>query len=239
MQGKMLGVIGGMGPMATSVFLAKLVKNTAAEKDQDHIDTIILNHATIPDRTNAIITNTGQNFLKVIRKDIKLLEDIGVENIAIPCNTSHFYYKEMQDMTSVHIINMVEKTTEYIHQLYGDYSKIAILATDGTIRSRIYCNSGQQFNLEAYHPEPAIQRNIMQVIYNYKAGVADEKEFEEIVKHMIYRENCRCVILGCTELSCLPISEEIKNYCIDPMDILVEESIILSGKQTIHSLVMN
>ena len=49
MEQKRLGVIGGMGSKATAVFMDMLVEHTAAERDQDHIDMVILNHASLPD----------------------------------------------------------------------------------------------------------------------------------------------------------------------------------------------
>src|SRR5699024_1562718 len=111
-----LGVLGGMGPMATSVFLDKLIKNTDADKDQDHINTVILNHSTLPDRTEAILEDKKLPFLNAVKTDLELFEVAGVENIAIPCNTSHYFYKEIQSMTSINIINMIQVTIEYIAQ---------------------------------------------------------------------------------------------------------------------------
>lgn len=236
MKSKKLGVIGGMGPMATSMFLEKLILNTVADRDQDHVDTVILNHASIPDRTEAILNHTGQDFLKEIDKDIKILEYAGVENIAIPCNTSHYFYNDMQAMTDIPIINMVEKTVEHIYQTFGKDCKVAILATKGTIKSEIYTEACQQFNLEAYIPEESLQEIIMDVIYQYKMGISYEEKLEKVIDYCLSNEKVTCVILGCTELSCINIPAEQKKSCIDPMDILVEQSIRLSGKEVVRSL---
>lgn len=234
MKGKKLGVLGGMGPMATSVYLEKLIQNTKAEKDQDHIDTIIINHATIPDRTESILANDEDKFLNAIQKDIALLEMAEVENIAIPCNTSHYFFDKMQEMTNIHIINMVEKTIEYIQKYYGNGCKVGILATDGTIATRIYQKACDLYKLESYHPAEEVQKKVMEIIYHFKAGVSQSEDLEEIIKHMIFEQNCTCVILGCTELSCININDNYKEYTIDPMDILVKESIIRSGKKYIQ-----
>src|SRR5690606_31259272 len=129
-MGQKLGVIGGMGPKATSVFFEKIVNRTVAHKDQDHLNMVILNHATLPDRTNAILTNTGETFINAVKSDFKLLEAAGVANIAIPCNTSHYFYEELQKLTTIPIINMVEETIKEIHEKHGEGTKVGILATD-------------------------------------------------------------------------------------------------------------
>ena len=82
---KKLGVIGGMGPEATSFYYARVIARTKAESDQEHINMIILSHATMPDRTQAILTGNKLPFLKAITQDARDLEMLGVENIAIPC----------------------------------------------------------------------------------------------------------------------------------------------------------
>lgn len=227
-----LGVIGGMGPKATSVFFEKVIDHTVAHCDQEHIDMVILNHATIPDRTSAILNNRGEIFLESIRKDIRLLEVAGVANIAIPCNTSHFFYHELQEMTNIHIINMVDETIKEIHKKYGENTKIGILATKGTISTGIYHDQCNQYNMELHTPSEAIQEQVMNIIYNHvKSDLdVDPTELEEIIEHLIEYENCSCVILACTELSCIKLSEKALEYCIDAMDVLVEKSIELSGK---------
>ena len=107
---KKLGVIGGMGPEATSFYYARVIARTKAESDQEHINMIILSHATMPDRTQAILTGNKLPFLKAITQDARDLEMLGVENIAIPCNTSHYFLEDIQKSTSVPIINMVEES---------------------------------------------------------------------------------------------------------------------------------
>ena len=92
---KKLGVIGGMGPEATSFYYARVIARTKAESDQEHINMIILSHATMPDRTQAILTGNKLPFLKAITQDARDLEMLGVENIAIPCNTSHYFLEDI------------------------------------------------------------------------------------------------------------------------------------------------
>jgi len=228
-----LGIIGGMGPKATSVFFDKVVENTDAHKDQDHINMVILNHATLPDRTTAIFENTGQVFLDHIKEDIKLLEMAGVANIAIPCNTSHYFYDDVAKLTNINIINMIEETAKEIYNQYGENSKVAILATKGTISSGIYENACKKYNIKLHVPSESIQDQTMKIIYdNVKGGFnEDASELESLINDFIQKDNCNCVILACTELSCINLNHEVKRYCIDALEILVNKSIELSGKK--------
>lgn len=109
-----LGVVGGLGPFASSYFYDLVINKTNALKDQDHIDMIILNHASIPDRTSYILGNSKESPLEYLKSDVKLLENIGAKYILITCNTAHYFYNELQSITSVPILNMIEDTVIYV-----------------------------------------------------------------------------------------------------------------------------
>jgi aspartate racemase len=233
MEPKSLGIIGGMGPKATSVFFDKIVSRTEAHKDQDHINMVILNHATLPDRTHAILTDTGETFLQSIKGDFKLLEAAGVANIAIPCNTSHYFYDELQKLTRIPIINMVEETIKEIHDMYGEGSKVGILATNGTIRSKIYEDVCKKYKLDFHTPNDRLQEKVMDIIYNNVKGDldVDSSGLEQLIEQLVEEENCKCVILACTELSCIKLSKVAESRSIDAMNVLVERCIVRSGKR--------
>jgi aspartate racemase len=235
MEAKSLGIIGGMGPKATSVFFDMIIEQTAADRDQEHIDIVILNHATLPDRTGVILRNEGARFLGAVAKDLKLLEAAGVSNIAIPCNTSHYFYNDMQQMTSINIINMVDETLKVIYETYGEHCKVGILATNGTVSSGVYRKGCDHYQMQLHEPDSPIQEHVMDIIYNkVKRNLPVEpSEFEGIIRHLLDHDQCQCVIIACTELSCIPIQSEVSNHCVDAMAVLVQKSIELSGKKSI------
>lgn len=231
MNNKKLGIVGGMGPMATSMFFERIIERTVAHKDQDHIDMVILNHATMPDRTHAILTGESAAFLENMERDLKLLEQIGVDHIAIPCNTSHYFMNQMREMTSVKIIDMVEETAQTILDKFGAGARVGILATDGTVHTGTYKKACQSRGLDFITPEAHLQRDVMKTIYDIKAGVkVNRQDFEGIVMEMVENYGCTVVILACTELSLLELSLHVNKYCIDAMDVLIEKSIVYSGK---------
>ncbi|MBM7567483.1 aspartate racemase [Paenibacillus sacheonensis] len=222
-----------MGPKATSVFIDQIIDGTAADSDQDHIDMVILNHASIPDRTQVILENTGELFLREIEKDIRLLEYAEVANIAMPCNTAHYYINEMQAMTTIPIIDMVEETMRAIVDTFGSGGKVGILATNGTLRSGIYSESARRYGLIPHEPDMDVQQQVMNIIYrDIKRGItSDPAELEGIIHDMVNKEGCSCAIIACTELSIIKLSEEARRFSIDAMDVLVQKSIELSLPQ--------
>jgi aspartate racemase len=226
-----LGIVGGMGPMATSMFFERIVERTEANSDQEHIDVVILNHASMPDRTKAILSGDYDDFLNKMREDLELLERIGVSNIAIPCNTSHFFMKQMVEMTAIPIINMVTETANEVLSRYGKGTRVGILATNGTIQTGTYEQACEAVGLVFIKPEPELQEKVMQTIYDIKSDMpVDVMAFEAIIRHMIDDMHCDCVILACTELSLIKIGPDAAVHCIDAMDVLIEKSILYSGK---------
>lgn len=232
MDQKSLGVIGGMGPKATAVFFDKVIENTVAQRDQEHVDMIILNHATIPDRTTVILEGTEERFLSEVARDLKLLENAGVAHIAIPCNTSHYFYDEMQAMTSVPIIHMVDETVRMIHERFGSGIKVGVLATSGTMKSGVYARACEQYGLGHYAPDDAMQAQVMKIIYSNVKRDMDfsPDELQALIHELREHRGCECVILACTELSCIVLGPEFEEHVVDAMQVLVERSITLSGR---------
>ena len=96
-----LGVIGGMGAEATSYYYDQVVRHTAAACDQEHIDMVVLSKSTMPDRTLAIKTGEHAKLLATMKECAQALESLGCAHIAIPCNTSHYFYDQIQSFTKV------------------------------------------------------------------------------------------------------------------------------------------
>ena len=207
-----LGVIGGMGPLATVNFYERVVLNTEAKCDNEHIDMIVLNHSTMPDRTKCIIENRKAEFLEAIKKDFSILENIGVEAVAIPCNTSHYFYDEFKKLTYLKIINMIEK--------------ISVFGTLGTLNSKVYEKYAKEYGLEVKEVSEADKQAVMDIIYNIKeTNNLDNKQFTDILNR--YCDDETVGIIACTELSLLDIPEYINT--IDALNVLVKRSIELSG----------
>ena len=219
-----LGVIGGMGPLATVSFYERVVLNTAAKCDNEHIDMVVLSHASMPDRTKCIIENKGGEFLEVIKKDFKILEDIGVEAVAIPCNTSHYFFDEFKKFTGIRIINMIEETILEVKK--RGIEKIAVFGTLGTLNSKVYEKYANQHGILVKEVSPEDKQSVMDIIYDIKeTNCLDGRRFVDILSR--YCDDETVGIIACTELSLLDIPKDINT--IDALDVLVKRSIELSG----------
>lgn len=235
MKTKKLGILGGMGPQATQYFFQKIVEHTDAKCDQEHIDIVIINQASTPDRTTAILSNDPKKkseFISSIENGLKLLEMCEVDNIAIPCNTSHYFFNEIQSKTKIPIINMISETVSSIIKNVKNTKKIGILATDGTIKTQIYTKECKKYGVEAIIPSEENQKKVMEIIYDeIKSGQkGDYNKFMEVVREL-KDQGCDAIILACTELSYLKANYNIPEYCIDALEVLVRKSIELSGKK--------
>ena len=219
-----LGVIGGMGPLATVKFYDKVVLNTDAHNDNEHIDLVVLNHSTMPDRTRCIIEKKDLEFLNVIKKDLEILDNIGVDVVAIPCNTSHYFYDEFSKYTNLKIINMIEETILEIKK--RGVKQVAVFGTIGTLNSKVYDKYAQKYGIEVKELSAEDKNSVMDIIYNIKeTNNLENKEFIEILNK--YCDKDTIGIIACTELSLLDICKSINT--IDALDVLVNKSIELSG----------
>lgn len=229
---KKLGIIGGMGPEATSFFYARITGRTKASCDQEHLDIMILSHASMPDRTHAILTGDKSDVLEAATKDIWALEMLGVENIAIPCNTFHYFLEDLQKETKIPIINMLEETVKAILKENPNVKKIGIMGTDGTLRAGTYFRVCEKMGVQAVAPGDEAQKGVMSLIYDeIKSGKpADETKFVRAYEDL-KQQGCDAVILACTEISVYKEYHEVPKDCIDAMDILVRESILRSGAE--------
>ena len=219
-----LGVIGGMGPLATVKFYDKVVLNTDAHNDNEHIDLVVLNHSTMPDRTRCIIEKKDLEFLNVIKKDLEILDNIGVDVVAIPCNTSHYFYDEFKNFANLKIINMIEETILEIKR--RGIKKVAVFGTLGTLNSKVYTKYAEETGIEVKELSPEDKNSVMNIIYKIKeTNNLENKEFIEILNK--YCDKDTIGIIACTELSLLDICKSINT--IDALDVLVNKSIELSG----------
>lgn len=230
MEKQILGVIGGMGPEASDYFYEQIIKHTKASCDQDHIDMAILSVASMPDRTKAIESGEHKDLLKTMRICLEHLSACGATQIAIPCNTSHYFYDDIQAMSQIPIIHMPRETVRACAQHPG-VRRIGIMGTDGTINAGVYARECERFDVEAISPSPERQCDVMSLIYNdIKAGKTPHIAAFERVLDYFYTQKCDRIILACTELSVLKKYRSMPASIVDAMDVLVYESITRCGK---------
>lgn len=229
---KILGILGGLGPMATAYFYELVIAHTKAEKDQDHIDMVISSKATTPDRTAYIVGKSKEDPFVVMEAEARRLVTFGAEVIAIPCNTAHYFYQRLNEVIPVPILNMVGDTVGRVKQMGS--KKVGILATDGTIQAETYQLECERQHLACAVPSPAAQSAVMRVIYeDIKAGKAPDMDLFNIAANELFAAGCSHIILGCTELSLLKKAGLLDACYVDSMEVLAEAAITACGKTPI------
>lgn len=210
-----LGIVGGLGPLASSLLYEMITKKTKAKKDQDHLNIALLSHAGIPDRNAFILGYSTEDPFPYLLNDCKLLEKIGVKMIVIPCNTACFFHKRLQNEVNVKVSNIVKQTVKYISK--NGYKKVAILATEATIKCNLYQNELKKNGIDCVCPKNDL---VMKIIFDYvkKGKKVPRKLIDDIVKDL----NVDGYILGCTELSIVKRDLKLNKFFIDPMEILVD-----------------
>jgi len=228
---KPIGVLGGMGPLATKAFFGMVIDNTDATCDQEHINMIILNHATMPDRTNALLSGDTELLFSNLLSDCIFLEKSGASHIAIPCNTSHAFVRKLQEYIGIPIINMIQAAVEDIVTSKGTGIKAGILATDGTVKLSLYQDEMKKQGLIPFVPSAENQKRVMRIIYDgiKKGGDVNYEDFAAIEKEL-FEKGCGCAIMGCTEMSCFKEMYDLSdNFYFDAMKSLAMKTIEAAG----------
>lgn len=229
---KIVGIVGGMGPMATVEVFKKIVEHTDSNYDQGHIRILIDDNPQIPDRTQAIL-NHDKSPVREICKSANGLVGLGAEMILIPCNTSHYFFDEIQQEIPVEVINMVSETAGELAQ--KNIKCAGLLATTGTITGRIYHKYFEEKGINLISPTGEDQEAVMDFIYSgVKASnhVYNTERFNKTVNHLLSL-GAETLVLGCTEL---PVGLQMYNLNfpnIDSLDVLAMRAVEKAGYKRI------
>lgn len=227
---KTIGILGGMGPEATAGLFYRIIRATPVEQDQDHFHVIIDSNTNIEDRTTAIL-GTGPSPLPLMIETGKNLEAAGADFLIIPCNTAHFFYDKLQKELKIPLLHMIKLSVNYTLKKYPRVKKIGLLATDGTIASKLYHDTYIEKGIETITPSNKSQHDVMDAIYkSIKKGDLEEgKELLHKVANELIEVGADAVICGCTEVSLVLHDIDICIPLVDPLQILAEEAIKLAS----------
>ncbi len=229
MKFKTIGILGGMGPEATLDLYRWVVKLTPAKKDQDHVPTIIYSYPQIPDRTQALIYGGG-NPLPYLIKGLKLLEKSGADFIIIPCNTSHKFLPGMKKHCKIPIISMIEQTRKYIEKHFTKIKKVGLLATTGTVKTKVYHDVFEGSKFKLIIPDQNMQEKVMEAVYGkngIKAGIINKRVTGLLVEASRHVENkgAEIIIMGCTEIPLALSQSDFHLPLVNPVEILARSAV--------------
>jgi aspartate racemase len=223
----LLGIFGGMGPEATVDLYRQIIELTPAEKDQDHIPVLIYSLPQIPERT-ASIRNQDLSIIPYLIEGVTRLEKAGASFIAIPCNTAHYFYKAIQKAVSIPIIHMIRETVNEVVNKYPDAKRIGLLATTGTIVSKLYDSELEKKNLKIIIPDMDIQnKKVMKAVFGIKAGKNDtlnENLLAEAGQHLV-NMGAELIILGCTEIPLAFNNSRVHVPVVNATRVLAERAV--------------
>ena len=207
-----------MGPEASYYFYKKIIDSTKVSNDQDHLDMIIFNHASIPNRNDYLLNKSDVDPFLPLKEDIIKLDKLKASLIVMTCNTAHYYHEKLQKLTNVKVLNIIEDTASYLKE--KKVKKVLLLATTATIKLNLYQDALTKHNIKYEVLEDKDQEIIMDIIYNQvKLNKEVNKETFKNVIEKYQHKNIDSVVMGCTELSVLKEKLCLSDFYVDPLEV--------------------
>ena len=198
------------------------------EKDQDHFRVIIDSNAKVPDRTPAIL-GTGPSPLPMMLETGLNLQRAGADFIIMPCNTAHYFHDRLQAGLKIPVLHMIRLSAEDTKRRHPEVTKAGLLASDGTLASRLYESYGEQ-GIEIVAPSEESQRDVMKAIYRHikRGDLETGGKLLHRMAHELMDAGAEAVICGCTEVSLVLHDGDLTVPVVDPLQILAEKAVELA-----------
>jgi aspartate racemase len=195
----LIGVLGGMGPLATIDFMRKVLGATPADADQDHVPVIVSSIPQVPDRTAAFRGEGASPLVAMIDSGRRLVR-AGASLVVIPCNTAHLWFDEIQRALGLPMLHLVDAALEDAAASVGAGATIGLLCTDATLASGLYVNRTPQVQWALPTAHEMIDW-VMPGIRAVKAGELDRGgELLAAAAQALVRRGAKALVLGCTEV---------------------------------------
>jgi aspartate racemase len=220
-----IGVLGGMGPLATVDFMQKVIEATPAERDQDHVPMVVYSVPQIPDRVGAILAGTHEPFPAILA-GLRTLEQAGAELIAMPCNTAHAWYDRLAASTDIDILHIADAVR---HRAGERREVIGLMATTGTVHAGFYQRYLTTGERRVMVPEPLVQAMIGKAIAAVKLNdIESARQHMLAASDMLFEAGADRLLLACTELPLAARSTPVQDRCLDATVCLAEACVVFS-----------
>lgn len=199
--GRVLGVLGGMGPLASAQFMLRLTLLTPAERDQDHVPAVLWSDPRVPDRA-AAWGGTGPDALPMLTRGLRGLAAAGCGAVAIPCNTAHGWIEGMRAATALPILHIVEAAAADLQRQAVPKGRIGVMGTAATLAMRLYQDRLAAAGWPCIEPTAEeMARLVLPAIAAVKANrVGDAHAPLAEAVRSLHARGAQAVILGCTEI---------------------------------------
>ncbi len=232
---KVVGILGGMGPEATVDLMQRIIANTPASDDVDHIHCIVDNNPKIPSRMKAILQTGGEDPGPCMAEMAKKLEQFGADFLVIPCNTAHYYYENVARAVTIPVVNLIDLVVENVLADNPGMTQIGILGSTTIVKTQLYKTLFLKRGVEVVYPDDVMQEMLFNVIKNVKRGQTGKETrqgFSDIGYHL-KDKGVSLAILGCTELGI--IASDLPLDYIDAAEVLAKEVVaVAKNKKAPH-----
>ena len=221
---KIAGILGGMGPEATVDLMRRIIKNTPALDDIDHIRCIVDSNPKVPSRIKALIEGTGENPGPAMADMARKLEMWGADFLCIACNTAHAYFSYVRDAVSIPVLDMISLASDEAVRTAAHPPRIGILASPAVRTTRLYTNALQARGVEAVYPDPNQEQALLLVIKEIKKGNtgAATKGALAAVVDSLRAKGVQTAVAACTELGIIMEREQYGIGVVDASEVLAQ-----------------
>jgi len=228
-----IGILGGMGPEAGASFLERIIRETAAGRDQDHAPVILYSVPQVPDRTRAIL-HGGPSPVPALRRGLRALRAAGADFAVMPCVTAHHFYARILSGSPLPLLSLVDETVAAVRRMKPAPKTVGIIATTGTVRSEVLARAFAAAGIEVLVPSARDQEKVMTAIYGkkgIKAGVTSGPPREILlgIAAGLVRRGARAVVAGCTEVPLALRAGDLPVPLIDPLTAGARAAVRRSG----------
>lgn len=223
-QNKIIGLIGGMGPYASSYFYKLLLNKSSGNrgaKNNNDFPEILIDSVPVPDFISDI--KNLKIAKKILIDRVKKMNNYGVNTISMVCNTGHILYDELVKNSKVNFYSMINLVSKEI--VSRKYKKVGILATPMTIKYDLYGKELSKYGIEVFYSTKNTQKLHESIIRDMIAGIritAKLNKLEKLTKKLIKKNDLNGIILACTELPLVFPKNKFTNV-IDCMDVLADK----------------
>lgn len=224
----MIGVLGGMGPLATADFFNKVIAATSAADDGGHVPLLIQSDPRIPPRPPAILSG-GPSPLPALLAGRDRLIAAGALALVMPCNTAHFWYDDLARDCPVPFISIVDAVIAQIGAVAKPGATIGIIATRATLDAHIFDTRLIQMGYAPLVPDQKqMESQVLPAIGMVKAGqaLAAGPPLETVVRSLLAK-GASVVVLACTEtpIALAAMNSPVLKECLDPNDALARQCV--------------
>jgi len=219
---KVVGILGGMGPEATVDLMRRIIRNTPAQDDIDHVRCIIDNNPKVPSRIKALIEGTGENPGPVMAEMAKNLRGAGADFLCIACNTAHNYYDYVYGAVDIPVLNMIELAADAALRASPSAARIGILASPAVRTTGLYENVLALSSSKAAYLDPEAENALLDIIKRVKKGDLSPQIREMLanVVNSLRDKGVKTAIAACTELGVIMEGESYEIEIIDAAEVL-------------------